>query len=265
MESRWSLRGNLSGLDSVGKERGNASRSAVPDEDLKKNRETGQESDTRKSGQDLSILIVLGVSAIGGLVAFCAIFLVLGLIIRKRKKRSIEAPVESEAPIMKRNRTTRRNSSAGRLSLLVNRVHSSEARLGQLELLVKDLEQLSPQLSRKEHLLVQKSSETTRVSNSSSLSSFQSRRKDQRDHLDKVAQSKRGGNTFASVTPTNLHRARGCEDLHASTVEMMSLITPRRASEYLGASVPDYQVDGFEVSLETLGNSVDVGSDRCSS
>ena len=50
----------------------------------------------------------------------------------------------------------------------------------------------------------------------------------------------------------------------ASTMEMMSLITPRRASEYLGASVPDYQADGFPVSLETLGESVDVGSSGCS-
>ena len=178
--------------------------------------------------------------------------------------RSSEAPEESEAPIVKRNRTTRRTSSAGRLSLLINRVHSSEARLGQLELLVRDLEQLSLQLSRKEQLLVQKSSETTRVSNNSSLSSFQSNRKLHRERLDRIAHSKRGGSTFASVTPTNLRRARGCEDLHASTVEMMSLITPRKASEYLGASVPDYQADGFEVSLETLGETVDVGSDGCS-
>ena len=240
----------------------------MPDEDLKKDRENGQESDIEKSGRgsdSLSIFIVLGVSAVGGLVAFCIIILVLGVVVKKRRKRSTEVPIENEAPIVKRDKTTRRTPSAGRLSLLVNRVQSSEARLGQLELLVNEnFEQLSPRLGHREQLLVQKSSETTRVSNSSSLTSFQSRRKAQRDRLDQVFQSKKGDTTLASVTPTNLQRTKGYEDLNASTMEMMSLITPRRASEYLGASVPDYQVDGFPVSLETLGKSVDVGSDGCS-
>ena len=53
----------------------------MPDEDLKSDRESGQEGDIEKSG-NLSIFIVLGVSAAGGLVAFCAIVLILGIIVK---------------------------------------------------------------------------------------------------------------------------------------------------------------------------------------
>ena len=235
----------------------------MPDEDLKSDRESGQEGDIEKSG-NLSIFIVLGVSAAGGLVAFCAIVLVLGIIVKKRRNRSAEVPVENEAPIVKRDRTARRTPSH-RLSLLCNRVQSSEARLGQLEVLVNEnFEQFSTRIGQREQLLVSNSSESTRVSNCSSLTSFKSRRQAQRDHLDQVSRSKKGNTTLASVTPTNLHRTKGYEDLNVSSIEMMSLIAPRKASEYLGASVHDYQTDGFQVSLETLGESVDVGSDGCS-
>ena len=72
----------------------------MPDEDLKSDRETGQEGDIKKSG-NLSIFMVLGVSAAGGLVAFCAIVLVLGIIVKKRRNRSAEVPVENEAPIVR--------------------------------------------------------------------------------------------------------------------------------------------------------------------
>ena len=235
----------------------------MPDEDLKSDRETGQEGEMKESG-DMSMLMVLGVSAAGGLVAFCALTLVLGIVIKKRKNRSAEIPVENEAPIVRRDRTAQRTPSH-RLSLLCNRVQSSEARLASLEVLVNEnFEQFSTRIGQREQLLVSNSSESTRVSNCSSLTSFKSRRQAQRDHLDQVSRSKKGNTTLASVTPTNLQRTKGYEDLNASTMEMMSLITPRRASEYLGASVPDYQVDGFPVSLETLGKSVDVGSDGCS-
>ena len=235
----------------------------MPDEDLKSDRETGQEGVMKESG-DMSMLMVLGVSAAGGLVAFCALTLVLGIVIKKRKNRSAEIPVENEAPIVKRDRTARRTPSH-RLSLLCNRVQSSEARLGQLEVLVNEnFEQFSTRLGQREQLLVSNSSETTRVSNCSSLTSFKSRRQAQRDRLDQVSQSKKGNTALASVTPTNLHRTIGYEDLNVSSIEMMSLIAPRKASEYLGASVHDYQTDGFQVSLETLGESVDIGSDGCS-
>ena len=180
----------------------------MPDEDLKNDRETGQEGDIKKSG-NLSIFMVLGVSAAGGLVAFCAIVLVLGIIVKKRRNRSAEVPVENEAPIVKRDRTARRTPSH-RLSLLFNRVQSSEARLGQLEVLVNEnFEQFSTRLGQREQLLVSKSSESTRVSNRSSVTSFKSRRQAQRDHLDQVSRSKKGNTTLASVTPTNLQRTKG--------------------------------------------------------
>ena len=157
----------------------------MPDEDLKSDRETGQEGDIKKSG-NLSIFMVLGVSAAGGLVAFCAIVLVLGIIVKKRRNRSAEVPVENEAPIVKRDRTARRTPSH-RLSLLCNRVQSSEARLGQLEVLVNEnFEMFSTRLGQREQLLVSKSSESTRVSNRSSFTSFKSRRQAQQDHLDQV-------------------------------------------------------------------------------
>ena len=235
----------------------------MPDEDLKSDRETGQEGVMKESG-DMSMLMVLGVSAAGGLVAFCALTLVLGIVIKKRKNRSAEIPVENEAPIVRRDRTARRTPSH-RFSLLCTRVQSSEARLGQLEVLVNEnFEQFSTRLGQREQLLVSNSSESTRVSNCSSLTSFKSRRQAQRDHLDQVSRSKKGNTTLASVTPTNLQRTKGYEDLNASTIEMMSLITPRKASEYLGASVQDYQTDGFQVSLDTLGESIDIGSSGCS-
>ena len=42
-------------------------------EDLKKSRENGQHGDSKTSSKesDLSLLIVLGISVIGGLIAFC--------------------------------------------------------------------------------------------------------------------------------------------------------------------------------------------------
>ena len=238
----------------------------MPDEDLKKSRENGQHSDSKTSSKesDLSLLIVLGVSVIGGLIAFCIIVLVLRLCVKKTRSRRVENPIEHDAPILRRDRSTHRDSSAGRLSLLANQVRSYEARLGQLELSVQEnFDQLSPGLGRREQLFIQKSSETTRVRKDGTLSSFQSRRQTQRDDMEKVAQSKskQGDTTFASVTPSNLRRTKGCEDLNAETVEMMPLLAPRRASEYLEASVSDYQQDGFLVSLETLGETVNVGSD----
>ena len=189
------LRGNLSGLDSVGMKRGNVSGAAVDDEDLKKKRERiedgYQSGKSGKRGDSLSMMLVLGVSACGGLVAFCIIMLSLCLIIRKRRKRS------NQAPIVRRERISQRAPSAGRLSLLVNQVQSSEARLGSIEQLLRreNLEQLSPRLGRIEQLLVTESSETTRelVSSTSSLSSFQSRRKVHKDQLDQVSKSKKGG------------------------------------------------------------------------
>ena len=238
----------------------------MPDEDLKKSRENGQHSDSKTSSKesDLSLLIVLGVTVIGGLIAFCIIVLVLRLCVKKTRNRRVENPIEQDAPILRRDRSTRRDSKAGRLSLLANQVRSYEARLGQLELSVQEnFDQLSPGLGRREQLFIQKSSETTRVRKDGTLSSFKSRRQTQRDDMEKVAQSKskKGDNTFASVTPSNLRRTKGCEDLNAETVEMMPLFAPRRASEYLEASVSDYQQDGFPVSLETLGETVNVGSD----
>ena len=238
-------------------------------EDLKKSRENGQHGDSKTSSNesDLSLLLVLGISAIGGLIAFCIIALVLSLCVKKtrnRRNRRVENPIEQDAPILRRDRSTRRDSKAGRLSLLANQVRSYEARLGQLELSVQEnFDQLSPGLGRREQLFIQRSSETTRVRKDDTLSSFKSRRQTQRDDMERVAQSKskKGDNTFASVTPSNLRRTKGCEDLNVETIEMMPLIAPRRASEYLEASVSDYQQDGFPVSLETLGETVNVGSD----
>ena len=235
----------------------------MPDEDLKSDRETGQEGEMKKSG-DMSMLMVLGVSAAGGLVAFCALTLVLGIVIKKRKNRSAEIPVENEAPIVRRDRTARRTPSH-RLSLLCNRVQSSEARLASLEVLVNEnFEDFSTRVGQREQFLLSKSSESTRVSSRSSVTSFESRRQAQRDHLDQVSRSKRGNTALASVAPNNLRRTQGHEDLNVSSMEMMPLIAPRKASEYLGASVQDYQTDGFQVSLDTLGESVDIGSSGCS-